>query len=87
MVFHAAYDVVLQPIRKMAEKGESIKDPQGTPRWVVPIVLSVVGDNPELSMVAGTFNHHEATCKCQRCLRLSSQMGLMWEEPATWVDC
>lgn len=83
-VFHAAWSVLLNPLRAMASTGEYVRDGAAghSMRLVAPVILSIVGDNPELSLVAGTYNHHEAHRKCQRCLRLTQEMGHWWSQPA-----
>ena len=48
----------------------------------MPVVCSIVGDNPELSMIAGTFMSHNCAAKCQRCLRPANMMGSWNDEPA-----
>lgn len=51
-------------------------------RLVAPTVLSFVGDNPELSEMACVYSSHKARCKCQRCDRLTEDMGVWHARPA-----
>lgn len=85
-VFHAAWAVLLQPLKAVAEHGTHATDVCGCLRRVVPVVCSIVGDNVELSMMAATYLGHNSMRKCQRCLRPTADMGKWHEEPPWCVE-
>ncbi|KAF5834196.1 hypothetical protein DUNSADRAFT_9226 [Dunaliella salina] len=61
--------------------------PDGVERLVAPVVLNFIGDNLELSSVAGTFCSHNCNCKCQRCYRQTNDMGSLTDlEPTRYYD-
>jgi hypothetical protein len=47
-----------------------------------PDIISFIADNPEQSLLFGTYAAHNAKCKCQRCLRETSQMGIVFSTMA-----
>ena len=47
-LFHAAFDVLLRPLREMRE-GESMKGPDGHDYFVVPVILNLRRDSLEVT--------------------------------------
>lgn len=77
MVYHAAYERLLAQLKAMAAEGDLLQDPEGTMQHVVPIVLSIVGDNPEISAMACVYASFSSliTRLCQRCLGLTKEFS------------
>lgn len=70
-IHHRVLQITLQPLKNLSHLGESLADPSGVKRWVLPRLCNYVGDDPECKTAAGVYvsgqGRSHARCATARC--------------------